>query len=47
MKFENIVIKTEKFVSRDVISSSEEPTQQPTQPVAPTQANDPYAADKW
>lgn len=46
MKFEKIIIESAKFTSRDVIASSEEPTQ-PTQPVAPTQGNDPYVADKW
>lgn len=47
MKFEKLVIEFEKFSSKDVIATSAEEPTVPTQPVAPTQANDPYVADKW
>lgn len=46
MDFENILIETQSFTSKDVISSSfNEPTVKPT--VSEADKNDPYAVDKW
>lgn len=47
MKFEKITITSEKILSKDIISTSDEETTKPVQPTVPTQGNDPYVADKW
>lgn len=46
MKFENITIEFDRFMSKDVISASEE-VANPTIPTAPEQGQDPYVSDKW